>query len=266
MRVMMLLKSDAQTEAGVPPSEELITAMGNYTEQLAKAGVLAGGEALQPSSKGAKVRITKGKTTVIDGPFAEAKEVIAGYLMLDTQSLAQAIDWANRMPIGDWLTADDHVELRPLYEPEDFAVEASGETAQPEARADGGPEKGRRWVHLLMADKNTEAAMPPNPKLVQEMGALMQEMAEQGVLITGDGLKPTSQSARVHISADKKIHVVDGPFTETKEIVAGFTVFRAKSKAEAIEWARRCLQIHMDGTGIETGEIEVLPVAETGQR
>ena len=113
-----------------------------------------------------------------------------------------------------------------------------------------------------MADKNTEAEMPPNPKLLEEMGALIQEMADKGILISGEGLKPTSDSARVHISANRKVRVVDGPFTEAKEIIAGFSMFRAKTKAEAVEWARRCLQIHMDGTGIDTGEAEVFQVVD----
>ena len=124
MRVMMILKSDAKTEAGVPPSKELLAAMHSYTQQLVSAGVFAGAEGLHPSSKGAKIRIAKGKTTVMDGPFAEAKEVVAGYFMLNTKSLAEAIDWAKRLPVGDWVS-DDHVELRPLYETEDFPMDAT---------------------------------------------------------------------------------------------------------------------------------------------
>ena len=103
--------------------------------------------------------------------------------------------------------------------------------------------------------------MPPSPKLLEEMGALMGEMVEKGILITGDGLMPSSKSARVILN-NKKISVVDGPFTEAKELIAGFSMYRAKTKAEAIEWARRCLQIHIDGTGIDSGEVEVRPVYE----
>jgi hypothetical protein len=141
MRVIMLLKSDAQSEAGIPPDERMLTDMGNYSERLLNAGVMLGGEGLQPTSMGAKVRIAKGKTTVIDGPFAEAKEVVAGYYMLRTKDLKEAIEWAKQLPGADYV---------------------------PEGEA-----------------------------------------------------------------------------------------------AEAIEWARRCLQIHMDGTGIDTGEIEVRRVYET---
>lgn len=271
MRVMMLLRSDAQSEAGVMPPEQVLADMGEYSERLMNAGVLAGAEGLHASGKGAKVRIANGKTSVLDGPFAEAKEVVAGYYMLKVKDLQDAIEWTKQLPGADW-TPEAEAELRPLYETEDFVVDP---TEQPggwrdqeiearqalETKAPG-PEKGPRWISFLKADKNTEAEMEPSNKLLEEMGALMSEMMEKGVLVSGEGLRASKHGAKVLLK-DKKISVVDGPFTESKEMIAGFTIFRAKSKAEAVEWARRCLQIHMDGTGIETGEIEVRPVFET---
>jgi hypothetical protein len=276
MRVMMLLKSDAPTEAGELPSEEMFTALGEYSETLVNAGVMRGGEGLQPSSRGAKIRIANGKTSVIDGPFAEAKELIAGYMLLETASLAEAIAWAKRLPTV-CVVDEDHVELRPLYEPEELAADVPVPARQPAPLPT--PEQGARWVSLLKADRNTEAGMKPSAELMQKMGALIQDMTAKGVLIAGEGLKPSAQSARVYITAnggaapalrggaasDKRVRVVDGPFAEAKELVAGFTLFRARSKAEAIEWARRCLQIHVDGTGIDHGEIEVRPILETDE-
>ena len=272
MRVMMLLKSDAPTEAGAVPSEACFTAMGQYSETLVNAGVMRGGEGLLPSSKGARIRIERGKTTVTDGPFAEAKELVAGYFLLETKSLGEAVDWAKRLP-ADGIVDEDHVELRPLYEPEDFPVDPSEkadgwrdkEAAQRAAAPESAPDKGARWVHLLKADRNTETEQAPAPslELLEKMGALMQEMSDRGVLIGGDGLKPSSQGKRVYIGKDKRVRVVDGPFSESKELVAGFCLFRAHTKAEAIEWARRCLQIHVEGTGIESGEIEVRPIWES---
>jgi hypothetical protein len=263
MRVIMMLKSDAPSEAGIPPDERMLTEMGQYSERLINAGLMLGGEGLHPTSMGAKVRISKGKTHVIDGPFAEAKEVVAGYYLLKTKDLQEAIEWTKQLPGADYIP-EGEAELRPLYEPEDFAPRGQPIGQPPPAFAVPGPEKGLRWMHLLRADENTERGMQPSPKLLQEMGALMAEMAEKGILISGDGLRPSSQGARVHLK-NKKITVVDGPFTESKELVAGITMFRARTKAEAIEWARRCLQIHMDGTGIDTGEIEVRQVYETDE-
>lgn len=270
MRVMMLLKSDAQSEAGVLPDQKLLTDMGNFNEAMVNAGVMIGGEGLHASSKGAKLRIAKGKTTVLDGPFAEAKEVVAGYFMLHVKSLAEAIEWAKKIPCPDNMEGEGQIELRPLYETEDFPVNADErpdgwreqEIAARKALKVPGPDKGARWVGFLKADKNTEAEALPSEKLLQEMGGLIGEMMEKGILIAGEGLRASSHGARVYVSK-KGARVVDGPFTEAKELIAGFSMYRAKTKAEAIEWSRRCLQIHMDGTGIDTGEIEVRQVFET---
>ena len=270
MRVIMLLKSDAQSEAGVPPHDQMLTDMGKYSEQLVNAGVLLGGEGLHASSKGAKIRIAKGKTTVLDGPFAEAKEVVAGYFMLKTKDLAEAIEWTKKLPGADY-TPEAEAELRPLYETEDFPLDPSEQPGgwrdqEIEARKEletkvPGPEKGPRWISFLKADKNTEAELDPSTELLEKMGALMGEMQAQGLLISGEGLRASKHGAKVLLK-NKKISVLDGPFTEAKEMIAGFSMFRAKTKAEAIEWARRCLQIHMEGTGIDTGEIEVRQVFE----
>jgi len=249
MRIMMLLKSDATAEAGGAPDEKMLTDMGNYCQTMVDAGVMLGAEGLRPSSDGAKVRISKGKTTVIDGPFAEAKEVVAGYFMLKTSSLKEAIEWAKKIPgAPDDPTVEGEIELRPIFEVEDFP--------------DGGPEKGHRYISFIKADKNTESNLMPSEKLLQEMGDLMQEMTAKGVLISGEGLKPTKEAAKLTLSKNK-VTVIDGPFSESKELIAGFSMYRAKTKAEAVEWARRCLQIHVDGTGIDHGEIEVRRVFES---
>jgi hypothetical protein len=270
MRVIMLLKSDAHSEAGVAPPEHVLSEMGAYSEQLLNAGVMIGGEGLRSSAQGAKVRISKGKTTVLDGPFAEAKEVVAGYYMLKVKDLAEAIEWTKKLPGADW-TPEAEAELRPLHEPEDFAVDPSEQpggwrdqeiAARKELETKlPGPEKGPRWISFLKADKNTEAELDPSLEVLEKMGALMGEMQAQGLLISGEGLRASKHGAKVRLK-NKKLTVLDGPFTESKELIAGFSMFRAKTKAEAIEWARRCLQIHMEGTGIDTGEIEVRQVFE----
>lgn len=127
MRVMVIVKADPSSEAGIMPSEELLTAMGRYNEELAKAGVLLAGEGLQPSSKGARVRFSGSQRTVIDGPFAETKELIAGFWILQVSSLAQAIDWVKRCP--NPMPGDSEIEIRPIFDVEDF-----GEALTPELR------------------------------------------------------------------------------------------------------------------------------------
>ena len=119
MRFMILRRADAATEAGVMPSEELLAAMGRYNEELVKAGVLRGGEGLHPSSRGTRVRFSKGKPTVIDGPFPETKELLAGFTMIEVGSREEAIEWVRRWPALD---SDGEVvlEIRQVFEAEDF--------------------------------------------------------------------------------------------------------------------------------------------------
>ena len=122
MRFLMLLKADKRTEAGVLPTRAELEAMGKYNEELVKAGVLLDGAGLQPSSKGAKVTFQNGKAVVTDGPFAETKDLIAGYWMIKVNSRDEAIEWAKRVPVaplpGDGRTPE--IELRQLYEVTDF--------------------------------------------------------------------------------------------------------------------------------------------------
>jgi len=128
MRFMMIIKADEKTEAGILPTEKDFAAMGKYNSELIKAGVMLDGAGLKPSSAGVKVKFTKGKPTVIDGPFSEAKELIAGFWLIQVKSKEEAIEWAKRVPFNADMSGggEGAIELRPLYENEDFgpAVEA----------------------------------------------------------------------------------------------------------------------------------------------
>jgi hypothetical protein len=120
MRFMMIVKANKDSEAGVMPSEELLSAMGKYNEELMKAGVLLDGAGLKPTSKGARVRFSSGKPTVIDGPFTEAKELIAGYWIIQVKSREEAIEWARRAPAPHGPHQDSEIELRQFFEMDDF--------------------------------------------------------------------------------------------------------------------------------------------------
>jgi hypothetical protein len=124
---MVLIKADNDTEAGVLPSTELLAAMGKYNEELVKAGVMLAGEGLHPSSKGARVRFSGDKRTVIDGPFAETKELIAGFWLWQVKSMDEAIEWVKRCPNPTGVESE--IEIRPVFEAEDF-----GEAFTPELR------------------------------------------------------------------------------------------------------------------------------------
>jgi hypothetical protein len=136
MRVMVLVKATKESEAGVLPSEEMLTAMGKFNEELSKAGVILAGEGLQDSSKGKRVKFSSGKTTVIDGPFTEAKELIAGFWLWQVRSMDEALEWARRMPNpGDKI--DSEIEIRPVFEAEDFGEALTPELREQEARLRG---------------------------------------------------------------------------------------------------------------------------------
>jgi hypothetical protein len=121
MRFMVIVKATKSSEAGALPSEELLTAMGKYNEELTKAGVMLGGEGLHPSSKGARVKFSGEKRTVIDGPFAETKELIAGFWLWKCTSLQEAIEWAKRCP--NPMPEESELEIRQVFEAEDFGAE-----------------------------------------------------------------------------------------------------------------------------------------------
>src|SRR5215831_13570581 len=132
MRVMVIVKSNKDTEAGVMPSEQLLKEMGNYNEQLVKADIMLAGEGLHPSSKGVRVEFSGNKRSVIDGPFTETKELIAGYWLWQVKSLEEAVEWAKRCPNP---TGEESVlEIRPLFEVEDFGAELTPELRQREER------------------------------------------------------------------------------------------------------------------------------------
>jgi hypothetical protein len=133
MRFMIIRKADAQTEAGVLPSRELIAAMGSYNERLIQAGVMLAGDGLQPSSKGARVKFTRGKPAVVDGPFAETKELIAGFTMIDVPSKEDAVEWVKRWPALDG-DGEVELEIRQLFEAADFGDAFTPELQDAEAR------------------------------------------------------------------------------------------------------------------------------------
>src|SRR6266404_8001459 len=244
MRFMMLVKATKDFEAGVWPDEKLLSEMAKWTEELVKAGARLESGRLQPSSTGVRVRYANGKFTVTDGPFAESKELIAGFCLIQAKSRDEAIAWARRVPFQE-----GEIELRPLYELFDFPVDAAEKPdgwrekeeqlrAAPPARKPG----TIRYLGIVKADKDTEAGVLPDEKFLSAMGAFFEEGVKTGVILSGEGLQPSSKGARVRYSGRKRT-VIDGPFAETKELIAGYALIQVASKAEAIEWTKRFVQV-----------------------
>ena len=263
MRFMMLVKATKDFEAGVWPDEKLFSEMADWSEALVKAGARLDAGRLQPSSEGVRVRYANGKFMVTDGPFAESKELIAGFCLIQAKSREEAIEWTKRVPFQE-----GEIEVRPLYELFDFPVDPAEKPdgwrekedqlrAAPPARKPG----TIRYLGIVKADKDTEAGVLPDEKSLAAIGAFLEEGVKSGVFLSGEGLQPSSKGARVRFSGSKRM-VTDGPFAETKELVAGYAILQFTSKAEAIEWTKRFVQVDAPLRLGGESECEVRPFFE----
>jgi hypothetical protein len=264
MRFLLMIKATPRFEAGVWPDDKTLAEMATWNGALVKAGAHLGCERLQPSSHGTRVRYADGQVTITDGPFAETKELIAGYAMIEAKSLAEAVDWTKRIPLKD-----GEVDVRPLFDLSDFPVDPAEQpdgwrdkeeqmrSAPPPARTPG----TQRYLGLLKADPDTEAGKLPDEKMLAAMSAFLEEGTKAGIFLAGEGLKPSSKSARVRYDGDKRT-VIDGPFAETKELVAGYALLQFASKAEAIEWTKRFVQVDAPGRYRGQAECEIRPIFE----
>lgn len=262
-RYMMLIKASGDYEVGQFPGEETLAAS-QYLDELVKAGAMVECARLRPSSQGKRVHFARGKFTVTDGPFTETKELIAGYCLIQAESLEAAVAWAKRMPfeVGE-------VEIRPLFELSDFPVDPAEQPdgwreKEEEMRAAPPPPRrpgATRYLGMLKADRNTEAGVMPDEKALSAMGAFIEEGVKAGVILGGEGLQPSSQGARVRFSGKQRM-VTDGPFAETKELVAGYAMLQFASPSEALEWTKRFVQVDAPGRLGEECECEIRPVVE----
>ena len=260
------------------PSEQQFAEMGAYNQELIKAGMMLAGDGLKPSSKGMRVRQSgpQKKITVVDGPFAEARELVGGFWLISAKSKADAVDWMKRAPFED-----AEIELRQLYEVSDFPVDANeaagdagwrdqeqrfrdaadaaatGSAPPPVARKPG----TTRYLVMLRSDQGTESGALPGPEALAKMGALMDDMMTKGAVLGGEGLKPSASGARIRFQGGRRT-VIDGPFSETKELIAGYTLIQVATREEAIDFARRWVQIHTEVTDKTDGELEIRPMME----
>lgn len=127
MRVMVIIKANADSEAGIMPSEKILADMGKFNEELMNAGIMLEGEGLHPTSKAKRVKFSKGQRLVTDGPFAETREMIAGYWIWKVKSIDEAVEWVKRIPFDDEVMSDEDIDIRPIFEAEDFGPELTPE-------------------------------------------------------------------------------------------------------------------------------------------
>jgi hypothetical protein len=224
MRFIVMHKTEPRWEAGAIPDAELIARVGKLIGDFAKSGALLSGEGLRASSQGVRLRFSGGKRTVTKGPFKPENELPAGFTLVRTASLDEAVDWASRFA---GIVGDVEIDIRPVTEPWDIGmVPAPKELAT------------RRYMLLYKADAASESGRPRPAEQRAKVERLFQEMSSAGVLLSNIGLQPSAQGKRYTFQGGRHT-VVDGPFAESKELIAGYVMFQAPSLEEASEWASR---------------------------
>jgi hypothetical protein len=224
MRFMIMHKVTDQMEKGLPPEPAVMEGIGKLMEDGLKQKVFLGGEGLKPTSQRLRIAYGRGKRTMVRGPFEDGGELPAGFALMRVRSEEEAIAWCDRFASA--MGHDVELFLGPVVEPWDLGMGA---------KPAGAP---LRFLAMHEADARSENDGPPDPALLAKVGALIEEMTSAGVLEAAGGLASTKQGARLQWKGGKRT-VIDGPFAESKELVAGYAIFELPSKADAIAWAIR---------------------------
>jgi hypothetical protein len=238
MRFMVMHKMTAELEKGLPPEPAVLEGVGKLIQDGLAEKVFVSGEGLKPTSQRTHIRYQRGKRTVTDGPFTEAKELVAGFALLRVRSKEEALSWCDRFGAA---MGETELFLGPVVEPWDIGM---------------APKPENPPLRYLMMPKMTEGAEnggTPPPELVAKIRALNEEMEKAGVLQAVAGLEPTKKGARVRFEGGKRT-VIDGPFAESKELIAGYAILELPSKEAAIEWAKRF------GEVVRVNEVDVRQV------
>ncbi|WP_167240055.1 YciI family protein [Massilia genomosp. 1] len=252
MRFMLLRRSDPAHEAGQPWSAGERAALAAYTGQMAEAGILRDCQHFLPSAGGVRLAIADGRATQAAGPFPDSQELIAGFAVIDVASRDEALAWAARWPAGAAGAAE--VEVRLSGCPGGCAnVHADSEPDVP-----GHAVPGQRFAILLRSSKELENETPVARARLDALDQHNAAEARAGVLLGADGLRSSAFGARVRL-ASGKLTVVDGPFTEIKEMIAGYWLIRAPTLQDAIAWATR--NPYPVGPPVE---VEIRQLAEIG--
>jgi hypothetical protein len=222
MRFVLMHKTSPHWESGAIPSPEMIARVGTLLGELAKGGALLGAEGLRASSEGARLRFAAGTRTVIGGPFDGDNELPAGFSILRTRSLEEAVEWATRQAEA---LGDLEIDIRPVTEPWDIGmVPAPADVST------------RRYMVLRKATPSTEAGELPSSPPRKAFARLIDETTRSGMHLVTETMRPSRRGRRYKNSRDG-VSVYDGPFIETKELLAGYVVVSAASLEDAGRWA-----------------------------
>jgi hypothetical protein len=241
VRFIIIHKTNAHWETGAKPSPELIARVGSLMGELAAAGVLLGAEGLRPSFEGVRLKFSGGKRVVIDGPFEAGNELPAGFTILRTRSISDAIEWASRQAEA---LGDLEIDIRPVTEPWDIGLGSRPED-----------DSTRRYMVLRKTSAATEADGAPFPAQRTELARLIAETTRTGVHMVTESFRPSARGRRYKNSRNG-ISVFDGPFIETTEMIGGYAMVRAQSLAEAGRWAERYI------TAVQAEEVDVFELED----
>ncbi len=239
MRFMIMHKMTAEMEQGLPPDPAIIEGVDKLVAEALKAGAFVSGEGLQPSSQRVHIAYEDGKRTITEGPFDEPKELVGGYALMKVRSREEAISWCDK-----FAAAVGNVELfmGPVVEPWDLGMMPKPKNPP------------LRFLSMHRLHEHASSTQP-DPDVSAKVGALIDEMTSAGVLQATGGLAGTDTGARVRYDGGKPV-VLDGPFTESKELVAGYAILELPSKQAAIDWAIRF------GEVVRVNEVEVRRISE----
>ena len=235
MRFMVRHKMTEELEKGLPPDPAIMAGVDALIGEGLKENVFISGEGLRPSAERMHITYRGGKRTVVDGPFTEAKELIGGFALMVVRSKEELLAWCDRYA---QVTGDVELHVGPVVEAWDL-----GMMPKPAAPP-------LRFLSLHQVDPRSEQDGPPSQDMMAKMGALIEEMTKAGVLQATGGVASTKFGARIHYK-NGKATVIDGPFAESKELIAGYAILELPSKAAAIEWALRFGQV------VKVNEVEV---------
>lgn len=240
MRFMVMHKVTEEMEKGLPPEPSVIEGVGKLVQEGAAKKIFVSGEGLKPTSERVHVAYKKGKRTVTDGPFTEAKELVAGFALMRVGSKQEALGWCDKFAA---VIGDVELFMGPVVEPWDLGMMPKPKNPP------------LRFLSMHKLDESKAQDGPPDPVLMQKMGALIEEMTQAGVLQATGGLCGTKQGARIKYKGGKS-SVIDGPFAESKELVAGYAIIDVPSMADAIDWSLKF------GEVVKVNEIEVRQMPE----
>ncbi len=250
MTYIIMHKTDAHWETGALPSEEVVMQVGSMVGELARRGVLRGGEGLRPSSEGVRLSYAAGTRTVTPGPFQGRNELPAGFSILSVESIDDAVDWAIRYAE---VVGEAEFDIRPVTEPWDLGV-----MEKPAGQ------RTRRYMALRKATSATEAERPLSPEQQRDLDALIEDSTRTGVHLVTVAMRSSARGRRLR-RVKGGLSAMDGPFTESRELIGGYVIVELSTLDEAEELTRQYLEV-VDAPEVDIREIAAVIQAEEPQQ